>query len=163
MPSSRPEQPCLFTADELSMLAKTADALTAYLGQPVLAEVGLADSGHEWVAFGIPLPASATPGQDDTHIQMGGPDARWVGNTGGLTPGKESYDCRFLWAIELCPEDGRRYTKLDQDGEEAGWSDALVDLLPFVLNDEDLLPDDDDDDEDVEPPVVVHDGGPQRH
>ena len=34
-----------FSASELDMLAKTADALSAYLGKPVLAEVVLGDDG----------------------------------------------------------------------------------------------------------------------
>lgn len=145
--SETPEAPCQFTEDELTMLGKTADALTAYLGQPILAEVDAAENGHEWVAFAVPLAGNASPADDDVRIQMGGPKARWVGSKGGLTPGpNDVYDCRFLWGIQLCPEEGRRYTKLDQTGEECGWSDDLVELLPFVLADEEIPDEDDGDD-----------------
>ncbi len=153
LPSDATEAPCQFTDAELVMLGKTADALTAYLGQPILAEVDAAENGHEWVAFAVPLATHGAVAEEDVRIQMGGPSARWVGNKGGLTPAAtDLYDCRFLWGIQLCPEDGRRYTKLDHEGEECGWSDRLVDLLPFVLADEELPEDDlddlDDDDDD---------------
>ncbi|KAG1241936.1 hypothetical protein G6F65_023268 [Rhizopus arrhizus] len=52
-----------FSASELDMLAKTADALSAYLGKPVLAEVILGDEGTEWKtrrtsSSAAPAPAS---------------------------------------------------------------------------------------------------------
>ena len=37
-----------FSSAELDMLAKTADALSAFLGKPVLAEVVLGEEGTEW-------------------------------------------------------------------------------------------------------------------
>ena len=159
--SETPETPCQFTEDELTMLGKTADALTAYLGQPILAEVDATEDGHEWVAFAVPLGTNVTLSEEDIRIQMGGAKARWVGNKGGLTPGAgDTYDCRYLWGIQLCPEKGRRYTKLDHEGEECGWSDHLADLLPFVLTDEQIPDDLDDDDEsdedDGDGPVATH-------
>jgi hypothetical protein len=145
------------------MLAKTADALTAYLGKPVLAEVGTSEEGTEWVTFGIPLQEGAAEesgkeGADEpVHVQMGGPDARLLGARGGLPAADdESYDCLYLWAIQITLSEGERFVKLDHDGEESAWSDSLEDVLPFVLNDgglaavdgELMFSADDDEDED---------------
>jgi len=128
-----------FTAPELALLAKTADALTAYLGKPILAEVGVSEAGHEWVAFARPLETADNTDEEDIHMQMGGPGTRWVGSTGGLNPGEdEVYDCLYLWAIQLTPDPGERFVKLDHAGDEYGSSDALEDLLPFTFSDEQL-------------------------
>jgi len=135
-----------FTEPELALLAKTADALTAYLGKPLLAEVGVSESGHEWVAFARPLETTDETGEDDVHMQMGGPGARWVGSAGGLNPGENDvYDCLYLWAIQLTPDVGERFVKLDHAGDEYGSSDALEDLLPFAFSDEAPSGDDEDD------------------
>ena len=75
-----------FSATELDMLAKTADALSAYLGKPVLAEVVLGDEGTEWVTYGVPIDENAKPDEEQTHVQLGGPGARLLGNRGGLPP-----------------------------------------------------------------------------
>lgn len=143
-----------FQTDELDMLGKTADALSAYLGKPVLAEVGTTEEGMEWVTFGIPLDDDAPDGEDDpVRVQMGGPDARLLGNQGGLPAAHDdAYDCLYLWAIQITLTEGERFVKLDQDGEESAWSDTLTDVLPFALSEEDLaeLADDEDDDEDDE-------------
>jgi hypothetical protein len=141
-----------FQPAELEMLAKTADALSAYLGKPVLAEVGTAEDGLEWVTFGIPLEDGTKQGADEQpRVQMGGPDGRLLGNRGGLPAGEEeAYDCLYLWAIQITLAEGERFVKLDQDGEESAWSDTLADVLPFALGDEDLAALEDDDDEDDE-------------
>jgi hypothetical protein len=144
--------PC-FSEPELAMLAKTADALSAYLGKPVLAQVSCADNGAEWVAFGVPIEANA-PKDDHMHVQLGGSDARLLGNRGGLPLNDpDTYDCVYLWAIEIATGDGERFVKLDDEGEESAWSDDLADVLPFALNDEALSDDalmaaDDEDEED---------------
>jgi hypothetical protein len=154
-----PDSVSRFQTAELDMLAKTADALSAYLGKPVLAEVGTADDGLEWVTFGIPLDEDADEidaEQEPVRVQMGGPDARLLGNRGGLpgTDEEDAYDCLYLWAIQITLAEGERFVKLDQDGEESAWSDTLADVLPFALSDEELAAleeeddDDDDDDED---------------
>jgi hypothetical protein len=144
------------------MLAKTADALSAYLGKPVLAQVSQTDSGAEWVAFGVPIEANASK-DDHTHVQLGGADARLLGNRGGLPVNDvEFYDCVYLWAIEITTGEGERFVKLDDEGEESAWSDDLVDVLPFGLGDDELPSvdeaeeqddedEDDDDDEDDHP------------
>jgi len=130
-----PDASLRFTEPELALLAKTADALTAYLGKPVLAEVGISEAGHEWVAFARPLETDDVTEEDDIHMQVGGPGTRWVGNMGGLNPTEnEVYDCLYLWAIQLTPDEGERFVKLDHVGDEYGSSDALEDLLPFAVS-----------------------------
>lgn len=137
-----------FSSQELEMLAKTADALSAYLGKPVLAEVILGDEGTEWVSFGIPVDQDAKD-DEQPHVQLGGPQARLLGNRGGLSPtDNDSYDCLYLWAIQITLAEGERFVKLDQSGEETAWSDDLLDVLPFGLTDEPLPDVDDDEDED---------------
>ncbi len=104
-----------FQAAELDMPAKTADALSAYLGKPVLAEVGTADDGLEWVTFGIPLDSDALNGgeHDPVRVQMGGLDARLLGSRGGLTgTDEQAYDCLYLWAIQITLAEGERFVKL---------------------------------------------------
>ncbi|MCD0504390.1 hypothetical protein [Bordetella petrii] len=136
-----------FSSQELDMLAKTADALSAYLGKPVLAEVVLGEEGTEWVTFGVPA-AEGAPADDQPHVQMGGPQARLLGNRGGLDPADDdTYDCLYLWAVQITLAEGERFVKLDQAGEEAAWSDDLADVLPFALGDE-PLPDDEEDEDD---------------
>jgi len=141
-----------FSASELDMLAKTADALSAYLGKPVLAEVVLGDDGTEWVTYGVPMDENAKPDEDQTHVQLGGPGARLLGNRGGLPQSDDdTYDCLYLWAIEISLNEGERFIKLDHDGEESAWSDNLEDVLPFALTEEPVSEDPDaEDDEDEE-------------
>lgn len=148
-PAESSDAPCRFTEEELALLGKTADALTAYSGKPVLAEVGTAESGHEWVAFARPLEPGAALGDDDVRMQMGGPGTRWVGNRGGLGGSPDDvYDCVYLWAIQLSPLPGERYIKLDHQGDEFDWSDRLADLLPFDMSDAPPTDDDPGDDPD---------------
>lgn len=147
MTTSQPAPSPHFSSQELDMLAKTADALSAYLGKPVLAEVMVNEEGTEWVSFGIPLQQGA---KDDgqPHVQLGGPQARLLGNRGGLDPNdNDTYDCLYLWAIQITLVEGERFVKLDQTGEETAWSDDLNDMLPFALTDA-PLPDEDDEEED---------------
>jgi hypothetical protein len=124
-----------FTADEISLLARTADALCAYLGKPVVAEIVLEPTeGFEWALFAIPLdPRDAD--EDSPHVQVGGPDTRILGSQGGLNFGDGTpLDCKFLWAIQRSDQEGARFIKVDPQGEEVAWSDALIDLLPFALD-----------------------------
>ena len=137
-----------FSAAELDMLAKTADALSAYLGKPVLAEVVLGEEGTEWVTYGVPMDENADADEDQVHVQLGGPGARLLGNRGGLPPGDEdTYDCLYLWAIQISLNEGERFVKLDHDGEESVWSDNLEDVLPFALSEDPQPPEDDEDDD----------------
>lgn len=153
--------PPRFTEAELDLLTKTADALSAYLGKPVLAEVSQTDQGAEWVAFGVPLEKDGAE-DEQTHIQMGGPNARFLGSLGGLPAGESNvYDCLYLWAIEVTATEGERFVKLDQEGEEAAWSDDLADMLPFAVSDDGLESlDDDDEDEENDEEDDTDDGFP---
>ena len=149
-----PAAPLRFTQAELDMLAKTADALTAYLGRPVLAEIGTDEDGAEWVTFGSTLDEKDKSAGDENrlHVQLGGKQARLLGQSGGLPESADAYDCLYLLAVQLSASEGERFVKIDNDGEESAWSDDLAEVLPFSLAEEDLPPleDDEDDDEDGE-------------
>jgi hypothetical protein len=168
----------VFTAEELTALATTADALSAYLGKAVLAEVGVNAEGREWVIFGMPLETQPDESEEKfeteavLHVQIGGSGVRVLGNRGGLDDLNEMvYDCQFLWAIELRdPEEaGWRYVKLDNSGNEVDCSDDLPSLLPFSMVD--AAPGDPDEEDEVEndepndgpPPVHIYPAPPQHH
>ncbi|SHH93115.1 hypothetical protein [Pollutimonas bauzanensis] len=155
--STNQDSPLLFTADELDLIGRTADALSAYMGKPVLAEVIAADeTGFEWVIFAVPLDIEENP-EDLVVVQIGGSDSRIVGNQGGLVIADgDIFDCEYLWAIQLSDLEGVRFIKVDQEGEEIAWSENLRDVLPFVMADEpvsddidDLEDDGPDDDDDI--------------
>ncbi|NLZ12458.1 MAG: hypothetical protein GX086_14170 [Alcaligenaceae bacterium] len=136
-----------FTDEELDYLGRTADALSAYLGKPVLAEVIDADeTGFEWVVFGIPLDVG-DDADDHVIVAIGGQNARIIGNKGGIDiKDGDIYDCEYLWAIQLSDLEGVRFIKVDHDGEEVAWSDDIGGILPFELSDEPVLDIDDDED-----------------
>lgn len=144
--SDNQEPPLVFSADELDLLGRTADALSAYMGKPVLAEVMDAEeTGFEWVIFAVPLDVQDDP-SNFVVVQIGGPEARIIGNKGGMTIAADDvFDCEYLWAIQLSDLEGVRYIKVDQEGDEVAWADTLQDILPFVMADE-LAADSDDDD-----------------
>lgn len=145
------ETPLVFTADELDLIGRTADALSAYMGKPVLAEIINADeTGFEWVLFAVPLDVE-DQADDLVIVQVGGPDARIIGNQGGLVIADgEVFECEYLWAIQLSDLEGVRFIKVDQEGDEIAWSEQLRDVLPFVMADE-VISDDIDDLDDDEP------------
>jgi hypothetical protein len=126
-----------FTEQELLMLGKTADGLSAYMGKSVLAEVGL-DDDAEWVIFAIPLGVDEKPDETAMHVQMGGPGARFVGGRGGLDLDTEVYDCQYLWSIQITEDPEARFVRLDHNGDEFDFSNELAELLPFELSDEEL-------------------------
>lgn len=160
-PDSHRPDPLLFTQEELDMLGRTADALSAYMGKPVLAEVVDADeTGFEWVIFGVPLDVSDDSGAMVT-VQIGGPGARIMGNKGGLQlEDGDVYECQYLWAIQLSDLEGVRFIKVDEEGEEVAWSDDLSNVLPFALTDNTppAHGDDDDGEDDIGPdtPPTLH-------
>lgn len=125
------------------MLGKTADALTAYMGTAILAEVGQTE-GAQWVIFARALDQDETVGDDIVHVQMGGPGAKVLGQRGGLETDKITYDCAFLWAIEITPDQDERFVRLDPQGEVFDAAPELAMLLPFTLE-EPALPEDIDD------------------
>ena len=72
----------------------------------------------------------------------------------------DTYDCLYLWAIQISLNEGERFIKLDHDGEESAWSDNLEDVLPFALTEEPLPdPDEEEDaeDDDEEDDPLGHD------
>ncbi|MBF6618528.1 MAG: hypothetical protein ITG07_17610 [Candidimonas sp.] len=156
----------VFTADELDLLGRTADSLSAYMGKPVLAEIMDADeTGFEWVIFGVPLDIEDQP-DDYVVVQIGGPGARLLGSTGGLNVADgDVYECEYLWAIQLSDLEGVRYIKVDQDGDEVAWTDNLAEVLPFVMA-EDAMDDDDgndlDDEDDDDDPYDLDDRNEPR-
>ena len=144
-----PDTPLTFTDEELDHLGRTADALSAYIGKPVLAEViDAEETGFEWVVFGIPLDVG-DEADDHVVVTIGGKNARIIGNKGGLElDDNDVYDCEYLWAIQLSDLEGVRFIKVDHEGEEVAWSDDIGGILPFELSDEPLADDGDGDDDD---------------
>ncbi|MGE8546331.1 hypothetical protein [Alcaligenes sp. Marseille-Q7550] len=146
---STPDAPDLvFTADELETLGRTADALSAYLGRAVLAEVVDAEeTGFEWAIFAVPLDKDEDESKF-TVVQIGGEGARVLGNRGGLEPDDTAvYACRYLWAVQLTDADPIRFIKVDEEGDEVAWTETLEELLPFALSDDAFVPEEDDDDD----------------
>ena len=161
MSTPNSETPLVFTTEELDMLGRTADALTAYLGKPVLAEiVDAEETGFEWALFAVPL-ETGEDARDMVTVQLGGQGARLIGHKGGLEIADgEVYECQYLWAIQLSDLEGVRFIKVDDEGDEVAWSDDLASMLPFGLSSE-PLPASDDADEDGEddsdsPPATLH-------
>lgn len=144
--------PLAFTPAEADLLGRTADALCAWLGKPVIAEiVSEPDESYEWALFALPLGPKDESG-DRPRVQVGGPGARFLGNCGGLDLGDgQAVDCELLWAVQLSDLEGVRYIKVDAQGEEVAWTDTLSDLLPFDLQEIAAPPDDEDEDEDETP------------
>lgn len=136
-----PQNRLQFTDAEIDLLGRTADALSAWMGKPVLAQiVDAIETGFEWVLFAVPL----LPDQDAadiTVVQVGGTDARLIGNKGGLPIADgDIYDCQYLWAVQLTDLQGIRYIKVDSEGEEVAWTNDLTEIVPFDLSE--VSPDD---------------------
>src|SRR3546814_14584315 len=106
------EASLVFTADELDRLGRTADALSAYMGKPVLAEIMDAEeTGFEWVIFAVPLAVQEDPG-DNVIVQIDGDGAKLVGNTGGMIIADgHVFDCESLSAIQFSDQACLRYLK----------------------------------------------------
>ncbi|NYT58878.1 hypothetical protein H0A65_08070 [Alcaligenaceae bacterium] len=162
--STNETSPLVFTDEELDLLGRTADAMSAYMGKPVLAEIMDADeTGFEWVIFAVPLDIQDNP-DDHVVVEIGGANARYAGNTGGMTMKEgDVFDCEYLWAIQLSDLEGVRYIKVDHEGDEIAWTDRLQDILPFIMTDEAIASDDEDDDhddmpdtEDPDKPRILH-------
>ena len=119
------------------MLGKTADALSAFMGAAVLAEVGDTD-GAQWVIVGRALDAQKPAPDGVVHVQIGGPGAQVLGQSGGLDTSASSYDCAFLWAIEISDDEFERFVRLDPNGEVFDAAPELEMLLPFSLQEPEL-------------------------
>lgn len=146
--STNETSPLVFTDEELDLLGRTADAMSAYMGKPVLAEIiDAEETGFEWVIFAVPLDIQDNP-DDHVVVQIGGANARYAGNTGGMTmKDGDLFDCEYLWAIQLSDLEGIRYIKVDQEGDEVAWTDTLQDILPFIMTDDTTAGDDEDEDD----------------
>ncbi len=132
-----------FTPTELAMLGRTADALSAYMGAVVLAEVGR-NEDTEWVVFGRAIGEDEELEKDVVHVQMGGTGTKLLGQQGGLNASLEQFDCVFLWAVEITDDPDERFVRLDQDGEVFDTASELATLLPFSLQEPEIDPDDED-------------------
>jgi hypothetical protein len=139
------EPTLVFSTVELDLLGHTADALTAYMGKPVLAEItDAAETGSESVLFAVPL-APTDSEQGRVLVQLGGAGARILGNKGGLSIKEgDVLSCEYLWAIQLSDLEGVSFIKLDQEGDEVAWTDELREILTFAVADP-APPDDADD------------------
>lgn len=139
----------MFTADELIKLGKTADALSAYLGAVVLAEVGESEGG-EWVIFGQALATDEESSPDQLTVQLGGKQARLLGGQGGIDAQEQAYDCTYLWSIQITDDPDERFVKLDASGEIIDQSATLDALLPFSLVEPDFADESEEEEEEEE-------------
>jgi len=153
-----------FTDHEIALLKKTADALTAYLAKPVIAEIDTTEDGMEWVAFGVPLDITDETPDDIVTLEMGGPGARLISESSDLeNPDQEVYACEFLWGIQITDIENARFVRIDFEGEEVEWGDNIEELLPFGMRDPEpgelleIEENDEDEDEDEDPPPVPQD------
>src|SRR5690606_41763843 len=110
----------VFTQEEIALIGHTADALSAYMGKPVIAEIMDAeDTGAEWVAFGVPLGIEDQIDEDSMGIiQLGGPGARCAGNRGGLDD-DETCSCECMRIIRWSDGDFRRDANVDSPTQAA--------------------------------------------
>ncbi|MDY3331074.1 MAG: hypothetical protein SOX43_03840, partial [Pelistega sp.] len=128
-----------FSPTEVELLAKTVEALSAYMGKPVLAEIDVTEEGYEWIAFGTPLEVGKDIDEEAVIMQMGGPSARLIGASALMEDFNQSvYECEFLWGIQI-GEPPLRFTRIDYQGDEVDWSEDLAMLLPFGLDDADMI------------------------
>jgi len=100
---------------------------------PFLAEVSQTDDG-DWVIFGRALGDDTPPEDGMLQVQIGGPAAQVLGEKGGLELDTDTYDCAFLWAIQITDDPVERFIRLDQEGEVFESATQLSDLLPFNLD-----------------------------
>ncbi|EKU31274.1 hypothetical protein C660_03513 [Alcaligenes sp. HPC1271] len=110
--------------------------------------MGAEETGFEWVIFAMPLDKNEDE-SEFTIVQVGGEQARIVGNRGGLDPKDTAvYACRYLWAIQLSDAEPVRFIKVDEEGEEVAWTETLEELLPFALSEDAFAVEDDTDEDD---------------
>ena len=152
---SQPQPSLKFSESEIGMLGSTADALSAYMGAAVLAEVGDTD-GAQWVIFARALDQRVEPAQDIVHVQMGGPGSLVLGQRGGLPTDQASYDCELLWAIEITEDPENRFVRLTPQGEAFDAAMELAELLPFSLVEPEVS-DEEHEDQDDEPSDSIND------
>lgn len=133
----------VFSTEDIELLARTADALSSYLGEPVLVElVDASETGFEWAIFAIPLDVN----EDDSDIpvvQIGGAQTHLLGSQGGVQINEnETYTCRFMWTVLRTDQDPVKYIKINHEGEENAWGETLQEILPFDLSSDPLADND---------------------
>lgn len=136
----------IFNTEDIELLARTADALSAYLGKPVLVEViSASETGFEWAVFAIPLDVNED-NSDIPVVQIGGANALLLGSQGGVKIAEnEIYSCRFMWAIQRTDADDVKYVKINHEGDENAWGETLKEVLPFDMSGDPMADDEDDD------------------
>lgn len=145
---SQPQHSLKFSDPEIRMLGSTADALSAYMGAAVLAEIGDTD-GAQWVIFARALDQHVEPAESIVHVQMGGPGSVVLGQCGGLATDEISYDCELLWAIEITDDPEDRFVRLTPEGEAFDAAAELAELLPFSLAEPEIMEEENEDQVDV--------------
>lgn len=150
----------VFNTEDIELLARTADALSAYLGKPVLVEIiSASETGFEWAVFAIPLDINED-NSDIPVVQIGGANALLLGSQGGVQIAEnEIYSCRFMWAIQRADIDEIKYIKINHEGDENAWGETLQDVLPFDLSDDPLA----DDEEDITDSSFIQPPSDQQH
>lgn len=170
----------VFTDDELEVLAKTADVLSAWTGKCVLCEKNITDDGIEVAIFAQVLdskdainrastedeadeaeePHAIEDKDEGQFLLLGGADSSIIGNAGGLEDiGTQVYECRLLFSIMFNADEGHfaeRFILVNDEFELVTTSDELEELVPFSLKEVDDIDDwidedwDDDDEDDDE-------------
>lgn len=168
----------VFTDDELEVLAKTADILSAWTGKCVLCEKNITDDGLEVAIFAQVLdsndlinrvseadesdeaeePHAIEDKDEGQFLLLGGADSSIIGNAGGLEDiNTQVYECRLLFSIMFNAEEGQfaeRFILINDEFELVTSSDELEELVPFSLREVDEIDEwvddswDTDDDED---------------
>lgn len=168
----------VFTDDELEVLAKTADILSAWTGKCVLCEKNITDDGLEVAIFAQVLdsndlinrvseadesdeaeePHAIEDKDEGQFLLLGGADSSIIGNAGGLEDiNTQVYECRLLFSIMFNAEEGQfaeRFILINDEFELVTSSDELEELVPFSLREVDEIDEwvddswDADDDED---------------
>lgn len=152
----------VFTDDELEILAKTADVLSAWTGKCVLCEKNITDDGVEVAIFAQVLDSNdvigntaeadeaeephATQDEDEGQfLLLGGADSSIIGNAGGLEDiSTQVYECRLLFSIMFNADEGQfaeRFILVNDEFELVTSSDDLEELVPFSLKEVDEIDD----------------------
>ena len=152
----------VFTDEELEILAKTADALSAWTGKCVLCEKNITDEGVEVAIFAQVLDANASPQQaadadevEEPHavkdedegqfLLLGGADSTIIGSAGGLEDiSSQIYECRLLFSIMFNADEGQfaeRFILVNDEFELVTTADEIEELVPFSLREVDDIDD----------------------
>ncbi|WP_432786834.1 hypothetical protein AAEX37_00893 [Oligella sp. MSHR50489EDL] len=152
----------VFTDEELEILAKTADALSAWTGKCVLCEKNITEDGLEVAIFAQVLDTNAGDKQagdadeaEEPHavrdedegqfLLLGGADSAIIGSAGGLEDiSTQMYECRLLFSIMFNAEEGQfaeRFILVNDEFELVTTADDIEELVPFSLREVDEIDD----------------------